>query len=106
MNQYDEAVKAFHMMWDSYSGIARLIDRSHHIIAANPAAREKGFSEDTVCARVGVPQIHRECKMKRMFDTGETQIDHVLPDRLRLWMPVAGYPDLMVHYAVMIPEEE
>ena len=51
------------------------------------------------------PEIHRGCKLAEMFRSGEARTDRVIPDRVRGWMPVQGYPDLCVHFAVMIPEE-
>ena len=103
--EYAEAAAMFHRMWDGFPGLARLIDRNHHVIAANPVALEKGFAPGCVCAKVGAPEIHRQCKLIKLFQTGEAQTDNVIEDRIRGWMPVEGYPDLSVHFAVMIPEE-
>ncbi|QJA08615.1 hypothetical protein HF520_06515 [Romboutsia sp. CE17] len=44
--------------------------------------------------------------MVKMFKTGHAQTDRVLHDRVRGWMPVVGYPELMIHFTVMIPENE
>lgn len=103
--EYAEVIGMFHRMWDGFPGLARLIDRNHHVIAANPVALEKGFAPGCVCAKVGAPEIHRGCKLSEMFRSGEARTDRVIPDRVRGWMPVEGYPDLSVHFAVMIPEE-
>ena len=103
--EYAEAAAMFHRMWDGFPGLARLIDRNHHVIDANPVALEKGFAPGCVCAKVGAPEIHRQCKLTKLFQTGEAQTDNVIEDRIRGWMPVEGYPDLSVHFAVMIPEE-
>ena len=101
----EELVSAFHTMWDEFPGMARLIDENHMVVAANPFAEERGFVKGAVCARVGDPAIHRKCKLRAMFASGEAQWDHVLADRIRGWMPVKGHPDLCVHFAVSIPEE-
>ena len=103
--EYAEVIGMFHRMWDGFPGLARLIDRNHHVIAANPVALEKGFAPGCVCAKVGAPEIHRQCKLTKLFQTGKAQTDNVIEDRIRGWMPVEGYPDLSVHFAVMIPEE-
>ena len=103
--EYAEVIGMFHRMWDGFPGLARLIDRNHHVIAANPVALEKGFAPGCVCAKVGAPEIHRQCKLTKLFQTGEAQTDNVIEDRIRGWMLVEGYPDLSVHFAVMIPEE-
>ena len=99
-----ELIAALHTFWDNFPGMVRLIDRNHRVIAANPTANDKGFTEGVMCATVGDPAIHRECKHGVMFATGKAQTDNVLPDRIRGWMPVEGHPDLCVHFAVMIPD--
>lgn len=102
--QYTAVIAAFHQMWDGFPGIARLIRRDHVILASNPAAAEKGFVPGAVCARVGAPETHRGCKMAKCFATGQAQTDRVLPDRIRGWLPVEGQPELLVHFAIFIPE--
>ena len=101
----EELIASFHTMWDEFPGMARLIDANHTVLAANPFAEERGFAPGAICAKIGDPSIHRACKLHAMFETGTAQTDHVLADRIRGWMPVAGRPDACVHFAVFIPEE-
>lgn len=101
----EELVSRFHAMWDGFPGLARLIDADHRVLAANPIASEKGFTEGAVCAKVGGPDLHRACKLACFFRDGMPITDHVLEDRVRGWMPVAGRDDACVHFAVMIPEK-
>ena len=101
----EELVTLFHAMWDGFPGLARLIDANHNVLAANPIACSKGFVEGAVCVKVGGPELHRKCKLKRFFESGEPVTDHVLDDRVRGWMPVEGRDDVCVHFAVMIPVE-
>ena len=101
----EQTVSAFHMMWDEFPGMARLIDDKHVVIAANPFAEERGFVEGVVCVKLGDPAIHKGCKHHAMFKSGKAQWDHVMEDRVRGWMPVKGHPDLCVHFAISIPEE-
>jgi len=101
----EELACQFHSMWDGFPGLARLVDANHNVLAANPVAIEKGFAEESLCAKVGSPEIHRQCKLARFFKEGQPIIDHVLEDRVRGWMPVAGRDDVCVHFAVMIPED-
>ncbi len=103
---YSEAIKAFHMMWDAFPGMARLIDKKHKVIAANPMAQSKGFMPNVLCAKIASPDIHKKCKMAITFKTGEAHADRVIEDRIRGWQPVPGYPDLVVHFAIMIPDSE
>lgn len=102
----EETLQAFHLMWDEFPGLARLIDRKHRVIAANGVAKDLGFAEGTVCAQVGDPSIHRECKLARMFAEGKAQTDNVLADRIRGWVPVKGNPDLCVHFGLMLPNPD
>lgn len=99
-----ELIEAFHALWDNFPGMARLIDRNHTVLAANPAAEAKGFVPDALCAAVGDPAIHRQCKHGKMFREGAAQTDAVLEDRIRGWMPVAGREDVCVHFALPLPE--
>lgn len=101
----EEVIEQFHVMWDGFPGMARLIRRDHVVLAANVAAERKGFSCGAICAKVGDPAIHRRCKLGVLFAEGNPQSDNVLPDRVRGWVPVRGRDDLCVHFAVMIPEE-
>jgi hypothetical protein len=101
----DELVTRFHEMWDGFPGLARLIDSHHTVIASNPIAQQRGFAEGAMCAKVGGPELHANCKLGAFFKNGEAVTDHVLDDRIRGWMPVEGRPDVCIHFAVMIPEE-
>lgn len=100
-----DILKAFHTLWDAFPGPVRLIDKSHKIIAANNIAQEKGFIPDKCCATVGEPCSHRGCKSALMLKTGLAQIDRPSIDRVRGWIPLAGYPDIYVHFTLMLPEE-
>lgn len=103
---YTAVIQEFHHMWDHFPGMARLINKQHIVLASNAAAQEKGFIPDAVCAKVGAAEIHRQCKMGKMFKTGLPQADRVIPDRIRGWIPLEDYPELMVHFTILIPEEE
>lgn len=99
-----ELISQFHAMWDGFPGLARLIDEHHKVLAANPVAEDRGFVEGAVCTKVGSPEIHRACKLSHLFKDGEAVTDHEIEDRIRGWMPVAGRPDVCIHFAVIIPE--
>ena len=51
----EELVRAFHMMWDNYPEVVRLIDRRFNIIAGNPAffPRSEGKGSDLVLRSFG-----------------------------------------------------
>ena len=101
----EELVSMFHTMWDAFPGMARLIDDHHIVLATNPTAEKNGFIPGATCASIGDPSIHRGCKHAALFKTGEAQYDHVLPDRIRGWMPVIGRPGDCIHFAIAIHEE-
>jgi hypothetical protein len=96
-------IQAFHLMWDNFPGMARLINKKHIVLAANRIAEKKGFVSGALCAKVGAAEIHRGCKMAIVFKTGQPQVDTLLGDRLRGWLPVDGRQDVLVHFAVMLP---
>ena len=102
----EELIEKFHLMWDSFPGLARLISKDFKVIASNKIAQEKGFVEGVTCTRVGDPITHRGCKMRKMFESKEAFVDNVLEDRVRGWMPIEGYDDVCVHFTVMIPIEK
>ena len=105
MHKNDEIILAFHQMWDSFPGIARLINNRHIILASNKTAEEKGFTEGIVCARVGAPESHKGCMANLTLKTQTAQLDRMLKDRIRGWIPLEGHKDLFVHFTLPIPEE-
>ena len=74
------------------------------VIAANETARKAGYLEGCVCAKVGRPESHKGCKMLLAMESGETQTQ-LCGTRIKGWMPVAGCPDLILHFGILIPEE-
>ena len=97
-----KAIEMFHCMWDCFPGIARLIDKDHNILAANETAIDKGFKPGMRCC--DVPGSHKECKFAAAFKNHKGYTDNVLEGKIRGWMPVEGFPDLIVHFTVVIPE--
>lgn len=99
-----ETIAWFHAMWDGFPGMARLLTDQHCVLAANRAAEEKGFAPGTVCSQVGDPESHGRCRLGVLMKSGQAQVDRVLPDRVRGWLPVAGHPGLCVHFAFFLPD--
>ena len=100
----NDVILAFHLMWDRFPGIARLINNRHVILASNKAAEEKGFTDGAVCARVGSPESHKGCMANLTLKTQTAQLDRKLEDRIRGWVPLEGHKDLFVHFTLPIPE--
>ena len=101
----EKIIESFHLMWDTFPGLARLIDANHTVIASNPIAQSKGFVQGSTCAKVGDPASHRVCKLAKALQSGEAVTDNELSDRIRGWMPVPGHEDLCVHFAILLPTE-
>ncbi len=43
-------------------------------------------------------------KGNHMLSTQTAQIDRPIPEKIRAWVPIDGYPDVVVHFSVMLPE--
>ena len=96
-------IQAFHMMWDSFPGMARLINRKHMVLAGNGVAEAMGYIAGTSCARVHAPDMHRGCRMIKALNSGEAQMDFGNDNRIRGWLPVEGRQDVIVHFVMMLP---
>ena len=95
---YTEAIRAFHMMWDSFPGMARLVNKKHTIIAANAEAVAMGYTPGIVCATVKNPEMHRGCQLWAVLGDAEAKLDTETPGMLRGWLPVQDYPDLCINF--------
>ena len=100
--EYRQVIDEFHRMWDAFPGPARLITRKRIVLAVNQPARDGGFYEGCVCAQVRSPKTHAGCKLAKMFEAEAAQVQRFGEDKIKGWMPVGGYPDLCVHYAVTV----
>ncbi len=102
--QYAELIAAFHKTWELFPGQARLIDRHHHVIAVNAFAAHNGRKPGEICAQFGTPESHRGCRKKAALDTGTGQLDRPFAERVRGWVPLGDYPDVVVHFSLAVPE--
>lgn len=101
--EYESVIKEFHVMWDGFPGLARLIRSDHVILASNEIAKENGFVEGECCARIGSPETHRNCLLNKMMQTGESQTQRFGEKKIKGWSTVSGHPDLCVHFTIVIP---
>ena len=101
----DEIIQSFHLMWDAFPGPVRLIDKTHTILAANEKARSMGFIEGVKCTRVGAPEVHRGCRAAEMLRLKTAQVDRSAEGKVRGWVPVVGHEDILVHFALVLPEK-
>lgn len=100
----EELIKAFHQTWDGFPGPARLIGKGNVTIACNKTAEASGLEEGQICAKVGAPESHKGCLRTVALETGKTQMDRPADGKVRVWIPVEGYPDIVVHFALFLPE--
>ena len=103
-NRYEELIRAFHLTWDAFPGTARLIDKGNHVLAVNQAAAAAGLTEGQVCAKIGAPESHRGCRKALALSTQTAQVDRPIENKIRAWVPVEGYPEVVVHFSVILPE--
>ena len=103
-NRYEELIRAFHLTWDAFPGTSRLIDKGNHVLAVNQAAAAAGLTEGQVCAKIGAPESHRGCRKALALSTRTAQVDRPIENKIRAWVPVEGYPEVVVHFSVMLPE--
>lgn len=102
----EKMIEMFHMMWDGFPGLARLIDKKHMILAANQTAIAAGFEPGLCCAKVSTAENHRGCLAGQLLQTGIGQTDRRTENKIRGWIPVKGREDLFVHYTLVLPEVE
>lgn len=101
---YTELIASFHATWEAFPGQARLIDRAHQVIAVNAFAAKNGRKPGEICAKFGSPESHRGCRKMKALETGEGQLDRPFAERVRGWVPLADYPDVVVHFSLAVPE--
>lgn len=101
---YEDVIRAFHLTWDAFPGIARLIDKKNRVLASNRAAESAGLSAGQICVKMGAPESHRACKKALALSTQTAQMDMPAENKIRAWVPLEGYPELVVHFSVLLPE--
>ncbi len=104
MEKYDELIRAFHLTWDAFPGTARLIDKGNHVLASNKAAEAARLTPGQICSKMGVPESHKGCRKELALSTQTAQVDRPITEKIRAWVPIDGYPDVVVHFSVMLPE--
>lgn len=96
-------IDAFHLMWDTFPGAARLIDKGHRVLASNKAARKQGLLEGQICARMGAPESHKGCLKAAALRSGEGRADRPAENKVRGWLPLECYEDVVVHFSLPLP---
>lgn len=102
----EKLIEAFHLMYDHFPEAAQLVHKSKRIVALNPACKAIGREGGMICARHGPPEAHNGCLADKTvkshsaaWKTGpKTTSDGREP--IIFWLPVDGYPDFYIHFAV------
>ena len=102
--EFKELISAFHLTWDKFPGPARLIDKGNHVLAVNQLAEEAGLTTGQICAEAGSLESHKGCKKMLALSTQKAQIDRPIEKKIRAWLPIENYPDLVVHFSISLPE--
>ncbi|MDO5294469.1 MAG: hypothetical protein Q4F05_17180 [bacterium] len=96
-------IEAFHQMWDTFPGMARLIDKNHVVHAANESAMLNGYVSDICCVTVGDMESHKGCLAWKTILQNMAHVDRPSEQVIRGWMPVQDNTDLFVHFTLSIP---
>lgn len=102
--KYEELIQAFHLTWDRFPRQARLIDKGNHVLAVNQAAEAAGLTAGQICAKMGDPESHKGCRKALALSIQTAQVDRPIPEKIRAWVPIDGFPEVVVHFSVMLPE--
>ncbi len=103
MDNKQEVIKAFHLMFDNYPESAVLINKDRDIIAVNKLAPSTGRVEGIKCATVQPLEQHKGCKLNEAVKDNQASYRKktgALGDVISFWVPVAGHPYYFVHFSV------
>ena len=96
----EELIRSFHMMWDNYPEMVRLIDRKFNVITGNPLYFQMGGQESVKC-NTGDPALHKGCQAMNALKTQETKTLRSEVEGMTweaFWVPVSGSSDYYVHF--------
>ncbi|MDT4377073.1 MAG: hypothetical protein ACOX1S_15325 [Anaerostipes sp.] len=102
--KYGDLIQAFKTTWDFFPGAVRLIDKGNVTIAVNRFASEHGMEAGQICAKMGAPESHRGCLKNAALVEQEGKIDSPTTDKIRGWLPIEGYPEVVVHFSLSLPD--
>lgn len=102
-----ELVRAFHLMWDHFPAPCSLINKKREVIAVNPATKAIGREVGMICSKHGPPEMHKGCLASDALNSHETkqlQAERGGKKITVFWLPIDGYDEYYVHFAVAGPE--
>ncbi len=102
-SELDELTRAFHLMWGSFPEPVQLTYKNREIIALNAACEKFGRSKGMKCSSHGAPEAHKGCLANRAMSTQQPVFKKNTngdKEMITYWLPVAGYPDIFIHFGV------
>ena len=97
-----EALDAFHLMWDNFPDPVSLVHRSREVAAVNKAHY---MEPGVICARTGCDGPHGGCRANGALKSGKAAVwpHHSKTEDKELityWIPLDGHADYFVHLSV------
>jgi hypothetical protein len=102
-DELDALEKAFQLMWGNFPEAVQLTYKTREVIALNKAGLKLGRSTGTKCSARGAVEDHRGCLANQAMSTQQPvfkKIEFYGREIITYWLPVDGYPDLFIHFAI------
>jgi hypothetical protein len=102
-NELDALEKAFHLMWGNFPEAVQLTYKNREVIALNKASLKIGRTTGTKCSLRGKPEDHRGCPANQVMKTQQPMFKKLKfygREIITYWLPVDGYPDFFIHFAI------
>jgi len=105
----DDLRHHFHLFWDQFIFPVMLVHKSFTILDRNRAAEAIGCTPGTRCIDMGEKKQHRGCLASKALreQTSKRSVEFV-PEVGRVidsyWIPLEGYPEFYVHFAIDLTE--
>ena len=101
-----KVIEAFHLMYDHFPEPATLVHKSRQVMAANPACKLIGREPGMICAKQGSSEAHQGCLAGEVIKSQKARFRRIAirtPEKIDItafWLPIDGYPDFYIHFAV------
>ncbi|MDR1702786.1 MAG: hypothetical protein LBR56_08410 [Sporomusaceae bacterium] len=99
-----KVIEAFKLMWGNFPEPVILAHKTREIMAVNKACAKIGRAAGMNCAKIGSPEDHQGCRGNEALATGQAAVAKANvggKEMLAYWLPLDGYPEYFVHFAVV-----
>lgn len=105
----EEMSRNFHLFWDNFPFPVMLVYKDRTIIDRNKAGEALGCMPGTRCSDSGSKEDHRGCLANQALQEGVAKRVVAYADNLGMvvdgyWVPLAGEPDIYLHFFADITE--